>query len=373
MRNKVIALVSNNISTDQRLIKVGTTLQNNGFDFFLIGTKHRGTPDLAHIPFKTKRAPIFFKKNFPFYAELQFRLFFELLKTPKKNSIILANDLETLIPAKIIATLLNIPLVVDFHEIYSEMPSLRSGSIQKRVWKFIERKFVPGLKNTYTVSDSYANWFQSEYKIRPKVIKNVPFKKEIPIHEITSKVNVVLYQGAINPSRGIDKMILAMQFLENTELWVVGDGPMFSEYKSLAVKSGLEPKVKFFGRVSPDKLKEITPLADVGLSLEEDNGLSYRYALPNKIFDYIHAGIPTLGSCDLPEMKKLIQEFQVGMLIENHEPKHIAHKIESLLQLGKQRFQPSLIRASEVLNWENQEQKLVEIFNYLQKETETRQ
>lgn len=370
MKTKVIALVSNNISTDQRLIKVGATLQNNGIDFLLIGTQHRGSPTLNHIPFKTKRTPIFFKKNFPFYAELQFRLFLELLKTPKKNSIILANDLDTLIPAKIISVLFKLPLVVDFHEIYSEMPSLKQGSIQKRVWKFFERIFVPGLQNTYTVSESYAQWFKKEYKIQPKVIKNVPFKIESPILEKNSDKNIILYQGAINPSRGIDKMILAMQYLENSVLWIIGDGPLFAEYKLFAKENGVAEKISFFGKISPDELRLITPQADIGLSLEEDNGLSYRYALPNKVFDYIHAGIPVLGSCDLPEMKKLIHEFKIGMIIENHDPEHIAEKMKALLKLGKPHFQPALKQATEVLNWENQEKSLLEIFNYSQKATE---
>ena len=162
MRNKVIALVSNNIATDQRLIKVGNTLQKNGFKFLLIGTKHRGSPNLDHIPFATKRAQIFFQNNFLFYAELQLRFLIELIKTSKKDSILLANDLDTLIPATIISKLYQIPLVVDFHEIFSELPTLKEGSIQKKVWKFVERQFVPGLENTYTVSESYAHWYRQK-------------------------------------------------------------------------------------------------------------------------------------------------------------------------------------------------------------------
>lgn len=98
------------------------------------------------------------------------------------------------------------------------------------------------------------------------------------------------------------------------------------------------------------------------MSLEEDNGISYRYALPNKVFDYIQARIPMLGSCDLPEIKELIHQYQIGDVIENHNPEHIASKINSILKIDKQSFLANLDLASKELNWENQEQKLVKIF-----------
>ncbi len=362
MRNKVIALVSNNIATDQRLIKVGSTLQNNCFDFHLVGTKHRGNPSLDHIPFKSSRTNIFFQKNFLFYAELQLRLLLALIKMPKKNSIILANDLDTLIPAKIVSKIYNLPLVVDFHEIFSEMPSLKEGSIQKRVWKLIETQLVPRVKYSYTVSNSYANWFNESYGIEPEIIKNVPKQQKAPVQTDKLEHKVVIYQGAINPSRGIDKMILSMQFLENTQLWIVGEGPLFEEYKALAKESEVEDKVQFYGKLTPIELKKITPKANLGLSLEEDDGLSYRYALPNKVFDYIQARIPMLGSSDLPEIKELIEKYNIGDLIENHHPEHIATKINSILEIDKQFFLTNLNLASKELNWENQEQKLVKIF-----------
>ena len=362
MRNKVIALVSNNIATDQRLMKVGSTLLNNGFDFHLVGTKHRGNPNLDHIPFKTSRTNIFFQKNFLFYAELQLRLLIALFKMPKKNSIILANDLDTLIPATIISKIYNLPLVVDFHEIFSEMPSLKDGSIQKRVWKLIESSLVPNLKFTYTVSNSYANWYNQSYGIQSEIIKNVPKQREAPNNSETLNQKIVIYQGAVNPSRGIDKMILSMQFLDNTQLWVIGDGPLLAEYKTLSKDIGVVDKVRFFGKLSPTELKEITPKADLGLSLEEDNGLSYRYALPNKVFDYIQARIPMLGSSDLPEIKELIEKYQIGDLIDNHHPEHIASKINAILKIDKQSFLANLDLASKELNWENQEHKLVNIF-----------
>lgn len=363
MRSKVISVVSNNIATDQRLIKVGNSLEKNGFQFNLIGIKHRGTQDLSHISFKTERLTVYFKRNFLFYAEIQLRFFFRLLFINKKNAILLSNDLDTLFPTFLISKIFGIPLVFDSHEIFSELPSLKKGSLQKFVWKQLEKFLIPKLKNFYTVSESYANWFNQSYGKSPKIIKNVPLKSNVK-EDVIKNTNpkIIIYQGAVNYSRGIDKMILAMRYLKNIKLWIVGDGPFLEEYKTLTVNEKLKNKVFFHGRVKPTDLKELTQQALIGLSLEQDNGLSYRYALPNKIFDYIHAGIPILGSIDLPEVKSVINNYKIGELIENHNPKHIADKINLMLNKDFSNYIDGLQKAALDLRWENQENDLIEIF-----------
>ena len=157
-------------------------------------------------------------------------------------------------------------------------------------------------------------------------------------------------------------MIEAMQFLENTQLWIIGIGPKKAEFEALTEKLNLHSKVKFIGQVSPNQLKLITPKADLGLSLEEDYGISYRYAMPNKIFDYTHAGVPILGT-HLPEIKATIENFGLGKTIENHEPKHIAERIKTMLEEGKSPYTENLKRAAEVFNWNHEEKKLEQIYS----------
>ena len=66
---------------------------------------------------------------------------------------------------------------------------------------------------------------------------------------------------------------------------------------------GVADRVDFIGRVPYEQLSEYTAKASVGLLLEEPVGLSFQYALPNKLFDYIHADLPFIAS-DLIESKK---------------------------------------------------------------------
>ena len=102
------------------------------------------------------------------------------------------------------------------------------------------------------------------------------------------------------------------------------------------------------------------------MSMEEDLGLSYRYALPNKLFDFIQAGVPILAT-NLPEIKKMIEEYKVGKVIDNHEPKHLAKKLQEILNEGKNCYQENLANAANELCWENEEHKLKEIFGQLKK------
>ncbi|MDB4216693.1 penicillin acylase family protein [bacterium] len=133
-------------------------------------------------------------------------------------------------------------------------------------------------------------------------------------------------------------------------------------FETLILKKKLANKIKLLGQVSPQKLHSITPLADLGISLEEDLGLNYRYALPNKIFDYLQAEVPVLVA-DLPEMKKIVTAYKVGEIVADNTPKMLAKQIEKLLEKN---FSVALKAAKNDLIWEHQEQELLAIFERLQ-------
>ncbi|WP_068597519.1 glycosyltransferase [Vaginella massiliensis] len=367
---KILAAVINNIENDQRLDKVCRSLLKFGFDVELIGSDHRGSRKLDK-PFRTHLIHVHYKDSYKFYLEYNWKLFWVLWERTDQQTILLANDLDTLLPYYLISKLKKRPLVFDSHEIYSEMPSLSARPRTKKVWKMLERFLIPKIKHFYTVSEGYATWFEQEYKVKPAVIRNLP--KLIKWNETEETVffplppnpldqPIVLYQGDVNISRGLEKMIAAFQFIDFAQLWIVGDGPNKATIEKLRHNLQLQDRVHFLGRVNADLLKSITPLADIGISIEEDHGLSYRYALPNKLFDYIQARVPVLGS-NLPEIEKIINTYDIGEVIRNHEPDEIKSKIEQMLANGKTHYRENLTIASRKLCWENEEQKLKEIFD----------
>ena len=158
-----------------------------------------------------------------------------------------------------------------------------------------------------------------------------------------------------------------MKTIGNAQLWIAGDGPKRKEYEALTKSFKLEQKIKFLGKLPPSELRKLTVKADVGLSIEENNGESYYYSLPNKISDYIQAGIPIVVS-NFPEMKRIIEAFEVGECISNHSEQELSSKINRVLTKGKKFYKERLESAAAQLCWENEEPKLIELFKKVQTE-----
>ena len=355
---KIIVSITNDISTDQRVEKVCNTLLNAGYEILLIGKQNENSKPLERN-YSTKRISVFFKKGILFYVEFNLKLFFILLFT--KKNMLLANDLDTLLPNYLVSLLQRKKIVYDSHELFPEIPELVNRPFAKKIWTVLEKTILPKLKNTYTVCNSIAAFYNDKYATDFKTIINLPTKKEIvkttfPFNYTDEKI--ILYQGAINVGRGLELMIETMSFLENCIFVIIGDGDIFESLKEKAITKNLTHKVYFLGRKNPKELHKITPLANLGISIEEDLGLNYRFALPNKIFDYIQANVPILVS-DLPEMKSVVLNYKVGEIVTNRDPKKLAHQIENLL---KKDFTITLEKAKKSLIWEHQEELLLSIF-----------
>ena len=361
---RVIVSVTNDLVVDQRVHKVCSTLLEQNFHVLLIGRKFSNSIQLKR-DYVVYRMRLFFNKGFFFYAEFNIRLFFKLLFT--KKDILLSNDLDTLLPNYVVSKLFRKKLVYDSHELFTEVPELINRPNIKKVWSFIEKKTLPKMENCYTVSNSIAKHYNNLYGSNFKVIRNLPYKRNLSTGQFpfnTEDNKIVLYQGALNIGRGIDLMIDTMDYLENVLFVIIGQGDIHDQLEQQVAHKGLQKKVRFLGRVTPEALLKITPLADIGISLEEDNGLNYRYALPNKLFDYIQAKIPVIIS-DLPEMRTIIETFNVGEILYHRSPQDLAKIINTMLEKGKKNWEPALNNAANQLIWEHEAFQLKEIFDEL--------
>ena len=356
---RILVSVFNNLATDQRVEKVCETLEANGYQIDLIGNNWGGLPDFIR-DYPTKRIILHSKSLKGAYPEFNMKLYKHLMRVADENTILLANDLDTLYPNYLVSKKLNIPLVFDSHEIFTEMPAIQNKFSQK-IWRFLEKKLLPKVKYMMTESESYSEWFQEKYNIKPNVVRNIPrqIKEEIIFPENSPKI--VLYQGVINQSRGLPQAIEAMNFSDNVLFKIIGDGPKRKEYERLVSDKKLENKVEFLGQMLPEEIRIITKTADVSLSLEENRGVSYLYSLPNKVSDYIQAKVP-LVMINFPEMMRIKKEFNIGEVVKNHEPKNIAEKIKTVLENGRSYYQNDLEKAGIKLCWEQEEAKIKELF-----------
>lgn len=358
---RIIVSVTNDLSTDQRVDKVCNTLSENNFNVLLVGRKLPNSFKLDR-KYNTKRINLLFNTGFLFYAEYNFRLLFFLLFS--KKDILLSNDLDTLLANFLVSKIQRKKLVYDSHELFTELPELINKPFVKLVWLKLENWILPELKNCYTVCQSIANFYTKKYNTNFNVIRNLPTIKKLKKGKFPFSLEgkkVIIYQGFVNIGRGLELMINTMQHLDNTIFVIVGHGDILEDLQHKVIHKKLTNKVKFLGRISPEELHKTTPLADIGISLEENLGLNYRFALPNKIFDYIQAETPLLVS-DLPEMKCVITDYDVGEIIKDRTPEKLAKQIEDMF---KKDFSNQLKIAKEKLVWKNEEPKLLRVFKNL--------
>jgi glycosyltransferase involved in cell wall biosynthesis len=358
---RVLITVTNDLSTDQRVDKVCSTLLNDGYTVLLIGRKLKNSVPINRN-YKTKRIQLLFNQGFLFYAEYNLRLFFILFFS--KKDILLSNDLDSLAANYLVSVFQNKKLVYDSHELFSEIPELVHRPFVKKFWTSLEQLLLPKLKNTYTVCKSIADYYNERYATNFKVVRNLPTLKKIETHKLpfsTEGKKIIIYQGALNIGRGLELMIDAMAYLDNYILLIAGSGDIITDLQLRSKNKSVENKVHFLGKLLPSELQKITPLAGIGLSLEEDLGLNYRYALPNKIFDYIQAEIPILVS-DLPEMKQIVIKYKVGEIIKSRTPEALSTQINTML---KNDYSESILKAKQALTWEHEKITLQDIFKNL--------
>jgi len=363
---KVIASVTNDLSTDQRVHKVCTTLQAAKYEVLLVGRKLRKSPDIDR-PYETKRLCLLFNSGFLFYAFYNIRLFFFLLS--QRCDIILANDLDTLLACYTAARIKGIPVIYDTHEYFCGMPELTSRPFAKSVWRGIERCIFPKLDKIITVNQSVADLYKKEYNKELTVIRNYPlttgqrsFKSKEALG-IPPGARVILYQGAVNVDRGLEEAVQAMQWIDNAVLVIVGGGNAFQSVEKLVAAQEHSDRIMLQGRLPFTELTHYTVNADIGLAIEKDNNLNYKYSLSNKVFDYIQSGVPILSS-RLVENERLMTKWGIGAFIDNHEAEHIARQISYMLSDEGQRtiWIENLKKAKQAYNWESQQAEMLAIY-----------
>lgn len=359
MKKKVLVSAFSSLYTDQRIEKVCKTLSDSGYSIDLIGNDWGGNEKMER-PYPFSRIELKSKSLKTAYFEFNWKLYKVLKKKADKETILLANDIDALLPNYLISRKLNIPLVFDSHEIFTEMPAIQNRFSQK-FWRVVEGYLVPRVEFMMTESESYAEWFHEKYKVNPVVVRNIPRKiPDVPEFP-DNHPKIILYQGAINQSRGIEKMIVAMHHIKNAVFKIAGDGPKKKDYEELVIKENLQDRVIFLGKLKPENLREVTRTADAGFSLEENNGVSYYYSLPNKVCDYIQSRVP-LVMINFPEMQRIKNQFNVGEMVTDHQPETIEKAINLILERGRQYYRSELDKAADVFCWEKEERNILQLF-----------
>lgn len=393
----ICMLLNGPLKYDQRVIRsIDTLSEQNKVDLFYINGDSldiqvfRGNQNVRLFYFNHQ--PTFVVKlirNSFFYLEFDFFIK-EVLSKKIQYNVVYANDLPTLHPAFVLGRKLNAKIIYDSHEIYlktiNQFFPTEVNIFKKVIFKFLcwfmrtmgfnaEKSMISGVDALITVNQSLADYFNKQYNIKNiTVIKNCPLyniEKVKPVVDFRKMFSwgdsdkIFLFQGTMNKGRGFELLLEAMRITNNKiKLVMLGFGYIKEQLKRLVGNFRLEERVKFLDRVLPEVLPGYTSAADFGVDLAEDLNLSKKLALSNKLFEYIHVGIPVLCS-DTIENKRIFAEFKIGILTENNVDKIAGNMLKLVNSQELSYFKQQCELAAKKYNWQNQAVELNNIVNSL--------
>lgn len=232
----------------------------------------------------------------------------------------------------------------------------------------IGRLTIPGFDARYTVGDELAKLMGEVYRSHFDVIRNIAptQNKRTTSDENAHQQKVILYQGALNVGRGLEACIDAMKDLPNWSFWLAGEGDITEDLKLQTAKLGLKDRVTFLGWVKPDDLPALMAKARISINLRERGSINDYYSLPNKFFDAIHAGLPSIHM-NYPEYKTIIARYPCACLLDEANAAGIVSTINDIDQHPGtwEKMVTNCRMAAKEFTWENESIKLINIYSKL--------
>lgn len=367
-QKKICIAFLGNALHDSRIVNLTNSLKDDGcsvsvisFDWFISSQNYF---DNEIKIFKLTKG----KFSLFFYLHFALILINELFRS--KSDIYFAEDLYSLPFVTTIAKLKGAKVYYNSRELYAFLGGLRNRPLLQSIVKQIEKFFIKKVDLVLTTGVMDSAFLEKFYGIdNTIVIRNIPLYQTSSaiidyrkMYGISDNKMILLYQGVLLEGRGVPLIMRTMVKIPQTVLIILGDGEQKSNFQKLAGELNISGRVIFAGAINQKELINYTAGADVGLSLIENISVSYYHALPNKLFEYIIAGIPVLCS-DLPQMKQIVETYQVGESINLSNEVNLYKVLERWIE------NPNLLvtyklnckRASKDLNWQEEYKKVREI------------
>jgi glycosyltransferase involved in cell wall biosynthesis len=285
-----------------------------------------------------------------------------------------AHDLDALLPAARAARRHGVPLVYDSHELFIEQPAVVGRPWVRTFWALLEHRLIRRARRVVTVCDSIARYLERRYRLeRVEVVRNTP-EYRLPVAsqrlrtalEVPPDQALVLYQGGFLTDSGLAEQIESSAGFGAAVLVLLGSGPSEPHLRRLVRSRGLDQRVRFLPRVPFDQLHAYTCSADLGLCLFKGRGLSSYYSLPNKLFEYLMAGLPVVGS-DSPEIARVVLEGSCGLVVPPTDREAIARGVRQLLEEPgrRQACRQAALRLATQYNWEAEAPRLLGLYEAL--------
>ncbi len=366
MKN-IVSIVLNNFTHDNRVLKENLSLSQNGFKPIVVALHEGNLP--THEFFngiETYRIKLLSKnwsKNPCIQAIKYIELIFRFIFMFKNADIYHCNDLNAL-PLGILAKLVfnrKARIVYDAHEYEIERTGM--GKKTRLFAHLLEGILIKFADLVITVSDSIANEYARLYNMKkPALVLNCPAYKPFVKHDlfreelgIRKDQKIFIYQGGLSKERGLDKLLDYFSSLKDDSKVIVfmGYGSMEKE-----IKECKSPNVYFHAAVSASVLLKYTSSADYGVFVYENHCKSIYYCLPNKLFEFMHAGLPVIVA-NLYELSRFVKNNEIGVVAENTSKESIEIAISKIEKLDYQKMSQNALNIAKEYCWENQEKNLI--------------
>jgi glycosyltransferase involved in cell wall biosynthesis len=292
-----------------------------------------------------------------------------------RPDVVHSHDAAMLAPGYVGARLASARFVYDSHELAVGV-AWRTRGWAALVWA-IERLTVPRCHAIITVSDGIAERLHERYRLqrRPSVIRNLP---DLEAYDLafeapdlrtelgTGTAQLILHLGAVARNRGCETLIRASARLEGTHVLFLGadDSSYVRGLQDVARLNGVIGRVHFRPSVPVREVLAYARQADVGISLLEDSCENHRVALPNKVFEYLAAGVPVVAS-DLPELRRQLSRLPAASVVDPNDADAVAACIRRVLPVANGQTRDR--RLSPDVSWSTEVGRLRAVYSELER------
>jgi glycosyltransferase involved in cell wall biosynthesis len=264
-------------------------------------------------------------------------------------------------------------VVYDSHELFTE--SGHMSAQMSRHWKGVEDELIHRADAVFTVCESIGEELMQRYGIAmPRILRNcceqtpIESSREL-IRERTGIANdtpIVLYQGGFANGRGLFNLIRATKFIQRAAVVFMGWGNIEDDLRQYARQENLQDRIFFIPPAPQSELLSWSSSADVGVIPYQAVRLNNYYSCPNKLFEYINAGIAVAASA-YPELVRVIDGYGVGRTFDPDQPEEVGRTIEGMLQdrARLEEMKNNARSAARELNWQVESQRLISTYREL--------
>ena len=304
--------------------------------------------------------------EFCYWKAYEFEKVLKQLQKFTPFSLIICHDYITAPIGHALSIACNIPYWVDMHE-HALSEDNTHSLIEKLKWKYLnchyvntlQKKFVTTAPMLTTASDGFAKSFQKDYQLPnpPHTIKNVPPYTNQPFRPYKKGTQLkCLYHGYLFPNRGIEELIQSIAFCyPHINLTLQGSGKTeYIDYLKRMIKQHqVQNRVHLTSLVPFSDIVKHANTFDVGLFIPPKKGPQNTYNLSNKFFEYIMAGL-VLCTRDFPEMAKIVNHYNLGVLVSSTNPQAIAQILNQLSTESINLYKQNALTAAKKLCWEEE-------------------